>query len=109
MKKKLSNKNRVASIVVLFVCILLLIVPMTSIVGTPSSDDCHCQNTNSQNNELLCGVLKRVGIFLENLGNKIPEGTIPYSLIVLMMLKIILLWNKYCDEYILPNNSMANV
>jgi len=49
-------------------------------------------------NEAFCNILMKIGIKIEELYKKFPEGTIIYPILVLMMLQIILLWNKYCDE-----------
>ncbi len=51
------------------------------------------------NGEVFCEILLRMGIFLEELYKFFPEGTIIYPILVLMMLPVILLWNKYCDEF----------
>lgn len=60
------------------------------------------------NKEILCETLKRIGIFIEELYKNFPEGTIIYPILVLMMLPVILLWNKYCDEfYILYDLSLT--
>lgn len=50
-------------------------------------------------NEIFCEILKRIGIFIEELYKNFPEGTLIYPILILMMLPIILLWNNYCDEF----------
>lgn len=48
-------------------------------------------------NDKFCNFLMNIGIKLEELYKQFPEGTIIYPILVLMMLQIILLWNKFCN------------
>ena len=52
-----------------------------------------------ESNEFLCEMLKRIGIFIEELYKYFPEGTLIYPILLFMMLPVILLWNRFCDEY----------
>ena len=56
---------------------------------------------NDGDGGIFCEILKRLGIFLEELYKIFPEGTIVYPFLVIMMLPVILLWNNYCDEYVI--------
>jgi hypothetical protein len=52
-------------------------------------------------NVIICEILKTLGIFLEELYKNFPEGTIIYPFLVIMMLPVILLWNNFCDEFVI--------
>ncbi|UCF49628.1 MAG: hypothetical protein JSU91_07720 [Thermoplasmatales archaeon] len=56
---------------------------------------------NDGDKVIICEILKRLGIFLEELYKNFPEGTIIYPFLVIMMLPVILLWNNFCDEYVI--------
>jgi hypothetical protein len=49
------------------------------------------------NDGLFCDILMRIGIFIEELAEKIDIGTIMFFILELMMLPIILLWNEFCE------------
>ena len=48
-------------------------------------------------NDIICNILMRIGIFLEELGKKFPEGTIINPILAIIMFPVIILWNMYCE------------
>ena len=52
---------------------------------------------SDKTDDIFCNILMKIGIKIEELYKQFPEGTLIYPILVLMMLQIILLWNKYCD------------
>jgi len=56
---------------------------------------------NEESNKFLCEILMRIGIFIEELYKYFPQGTLMYPILLFMLLPVILLWNRFCDEFTL--------
>jgi hypothetical protein len=103
MKISLYKKGLVVWIIVLF--FLIGISPVINANSFKTINDNKLDEITSNvinadgNNEIFCEILKRIGIFIEELGKKFPEGTVIYPILVLMMFPWVILWNKYCYEF----------
>jgi hypothetical protein len=58
------------------------------------NEDCDCSDGLR---EMFCDTLMRIGILIEEIGKKVNPFGLVFSILELIMIPIVILWNMLCD------------
>ena len=101
------NEEKILEKIVIYINIILLRyrhLPEVKEICDKISADINSYGIN----DIFCNILMRIGIQLEELYKIFPEGTLLYPFLLMIMFPIILLWNKYCDDFMMPEGIVIN-
>jgi hypothetical protein len=56
----------------------------------------HCDCLIGQN-DIFCNLLMRIGILIEEIGKKVKPFGLVFSILELIIIPIVILWNMFCD------------